>query len=151
MDVIKMEFEADPLDLQPHNDTYKTEEEGNLPHLEMSGMKTECVDQSCDIKSEIKIEDDTPVPFSFPMAKTEVDEDLLDVDRVQKEQKVEVSLEEDEVLSESRSCYGVLLNCLPVEQLVEVNSGPMYACMIWVPVGIWVLGMLWSSLLTETA
>ncbi|XP_069672016.1 uncharacterized protein [Periplaneta americana] len=110
MDVIKMEFEADPLDLQPHNDTYKTEEEGNLPHLEMSGMKTECVDQSCDIKSEIKIEDDTPVPFSFPMAKTEVDEDLLDVDRVQKEQKVEVSLEEDEVLSESCRYINTTIN-----------------------------------------
>ncbi|KAJ4425893.1 hypothetical protein ANN_27519 [Periplaneta americana] len=75
--------------------------EGNLSHLEVSDIKTECLDQSYDIKSEIKVEDDTPMPISFPVVKTEVDEDLLDVDRDQQEQEVEVSSEEDEVLTES--------------------------------------------------
>ncbi|KAJ4425570.1 hypothetical protein ANN_27765 [Periplaneta americana] len=76
-------------------------EEGDLSHLEVSGMKTECVDQSYDVKSEIKIEDTNLVPISFPMVKSEFDEDLFEVDRVEQEQKVEVSSEEDEVFSES--------------------------------------------------
>ncbi|KAJ4425856.1 hypothetical protein ANN_27482 [Periplaneta americana] len=37
-------------------------------------MKTECVDPSYDIKSEIKVENTTPEPISFPMVKTEDDE-----------------------------------------------------------------------------
>ncbi|XP_069673017.1 uncharacterized protein PF3D7_1120000-like isoform X3 [Periplaneta americana] len=49
-------------------------EEGNLSHLQVTDMKTECVDQSYDIKSEIKVEDTTPVPISFHMVKTEDDE-----------------------------------------------------------------------------
>ncbi|XP_069672616.1 uncharacterized protein [Periplaneta americana] len=105
MDVIKMEPALDLLDIQLHGNTYEMEEndplseEGNLSHLKVTGMKTECLDQSYDIKSEIKVED-TPVPIGFPMVKSEVDEDLFDVDRVQQEQKVEVSSEEDEVLTE---------------------------------------------------
>ncbi|XP_069669770.1 zinc finger protein 239-like [Periplaneta americana] len=87
--------------------TYKMEEnrasseEGNLSHLQVTGIKTECVDQSYDIKSEIKVEDITPVPITFPMVKTEVDEEFFDVDGVQHEQKVEIFSEEDEVFTES--------------------------------------------------
>ncbi|XP_069669290.1 uncharacterized protein [Periplaneta americana] len=105
MDLIKMEPEVDPLDLQVHN-TYEIEEnkasseEGKLPHLEVTGMKAECMDHSYEIKSEIKVEDN-PVPMSFAFVKSEVDEDLFDVDRVQQEWKVEVSSEEDEVFPES--------------------------------------------------
>ncbi|KAJ4425912.1 hypothetical protein ANN_27538 [Periplaneta americana] len=71
--------------------------EENLSHLKMTGMKTECMNQSYDIISEIKVEDITPVPMSFPDVKTEVDVNLFVVDRVQQEQKVEVSLEDDGV------------------------------------------------------
>ncbi|XP_069671291.1 zinc finger protein 239-like [Periplaneta americana] len=112
MDVIKLEPAVDLLDLQLHDSTYEMEEndplsqEGNSSHLEVTDMKTECVDQSYDIKSEIKVEDTTPLPISFAMVKTEVDEDLLDVDRVQEEQKVEISSEEDEVLPESFMNHG---------------------------------------------
>ncbi|XP_069670740.1 uncharacterized protein [Periplaneta americana] len=80
MDVVKVEIQADPLGLQPYDNTYKTEEEmalleeGNLSHLEVTAVKTECVDQSYDIKSEIKVEDATPVPISFPVVKTEFDQ-----------------------------------------------------------------------------
>ncbi|XP_069671201.1 uncharacterized protein [Periplaneta americana] len=49
-------------------------EERNLSHLQVTDMKTECVDPSYDIKSEIKVEDTTPVPITFPMVKTEDDE-----------------------------------------------------------------------------
>ncbi|XP_069668610.1 uncharacterized protein [Periplaneta americana] len=49
-------------------------EEGNLSHLQVTDMKIECVDESYDITSEIKVEDTTPVPLVFPMVKTEDDE-----------------------------------------------------------------------------
>ncbi|KAJ4425344.1 hypothetical protein ANN_27959 [Periplaneta americana] len=119
MDLIKMEPEDDPLSLLQHDNTHRIEEnkasskEGNLSHLEETGMKTECLDQSYDIKSEIKVEDITPVPISFPMMKTEVDEDLLDVDGVQQEQKVEVSSEEDEMLTEN--IVNNVEQCVPQE------------------------------------
>ncbi|KAJ4425377.1 hypothetical protein ANN_27992 [Periplaneta americana] len=79
----------------------ETKDEGDLSHLDVTGMKIECMDQSYDIKSEIKVEDTTPVPISYPVVKTEVDEDFLDVARVQQEQTVTLPSEEDEVLTES--------------------------------------------------
>ncbi|XP_069670765.1 uncharacterized protein [Periplaneta americana] len=110
MDVIKMEAEDDPFGLLPPDDEYKMEqnkalsEEGNLSHLEAMTMKTECVDHSCDIKTEIKVED-TSDPLSFPVVKTEIDELIFDLDRVQQEQEAEVSSEEDEVLTERISSF----------------------------------------------
>ncbi|XP_069672938.1 uncharacterized protein [Periplaneta americana] len=95
MDVIKIEPDADTLGLQPHVDTYEIGENNTLSE-EVTGMKTECVDHSCDLTSQIKVED-TAVAISFPVVKSEVDEDLFDVDRVQ--QEVEVSSKEDEVLT----------------------------------------------------
>ncbi|XP_069670755.1 uncharacterized protein [Periplaneta americana] len=106
MDLIKIEYELDTLDLQAHDDTCEIEdrkassEERSLSHLEVTAMKTECVDQSYEIKSEIKVQD-TLVPATFPFVKCEVDEDLFDVDGVQQEQKVQVSSEEDKVFPES--------------------------------------------------
>ncbi|XP_069670852.1 uncharacterized protein [Periplaneta americana] len=106
MDLIKMEPEVDPLDLQDDK-TYILEEkkasseEGNWSHLEVSGIKTECVDHSYEIKSEMKVEDITPVPIGFAFVKSEVDKDVFDLDRVEQEQKVEVSSEENEVYPES--------------------------------------------------
>ncbi|XP_069670651.1 probable serine/threonine-protein kinase kinX isoform X4 [Periplaneta americana] len=73
-----MEPALDLLGSQLHDDTYEMEgneplsEERNLSHLEVSGMKTESVDQSYDQKSEMKVEDTTPVPINFPMVKSEV-------------------------------------------------------------------------------
>ncbi|XP_069690433.1 uncharacterized protein [Periplaneta americana] len=102
MDVLKMEPEVDPLDLQPYDNTYKIEEtntlskEGNLLHQEVTGMKTECVDQSYNIKSEIKVEDITPVPGSFPVLKSEVGEQWFDLDTVKEELQLEVTTEENE-------------------------------------------------------
>ncbi|XP_069673186.1 uncharacterized protein [Periplaneta americana] len=105
MDVIKMEPEVDPFGLPPHDTTYKTEEnkalseERNLLDLEAMDIKTEYVDHSYDITSEIKVEDST-MSISSPMVKCEVEEDSFDPDRVQQEQKVEVNSEKDEVLTE---------------------------------------------------
>ncbi|KAJ4425974.1 hypothetical protein ANN_27600 [Periplaneta americana] len=78
MDVIKKEPEVDPLCLRPQDNIYEIggnntlSEEWNLSHLEVAAMKTERVDQSY-IKTEIKVEDNTSVPISLPMVKSEVD------------------------------------------------------------------------------
>ncbi|KAJ4425640.1 hypothetical protein ANN_27836 [Periplaneta americana] len=48
--------------------------EGNLSHLEVTGMNRDCVEQSYDTNSEIRVEDITPVPNSSAVVKTEVDE-----------------------------------------------------------------------------
>ncbi|XP_069669256.1 uncharacterized protein [Periplaneta americana] len=104
MDLIKMECEVDPFDLL-YDNTYKLEEnkssseEGNSSHLEVTEMKIECVEHSYEIKSEIKV-DNTPMPTSLAFVNCEIDEDLLDVDRVEQEEKLEISSEEDEVLTE---------------------------------------------------
>ncbi|XP_069697183.1 uncharacterized protein [Periplaneta americana] len=106
MDLIKMKLEDDPLDFQANDNINEREEnkasseEENLSHLEVTGMKTECVDHSYEIKSEIKVEH-TPVPTSFAFVKCKVDEDFFDWGKVQQEQKVQVSSEEDEVFPES--------------------------------------------------
>ncbi|KAJ4425421.1 hypothetical protein ANN_28036 [Periplaneta americana] len=104
MDVIKKEPEIDLLAIQSSDNTdsshKRLSEEWHLSHLEVTGMKKECLNHSYAMKTEIKIED-TPVPISFPTLKTEVDEDLLDVDRVQQAQIVGVTSEEDEVLTDS--------------------------------------------------
>ncbi|XP_069670869.1 uncharacterized protein [Periplaneta americana] len=80
MDVIKLEpATLDQLGLQLHDNTYEMSgnkalsQEGNLSHLKETGMKIECVDQSYDIKSEIKVEDITPEAIDFPVVKPEVE------------------------------------------------------------------------------
>ncbi|XP_069670429.1 uncharacterized protein [Periplaneta americana] len=122
MDEIKMEPEVDLFGLQRHDSTCEKREnadlseDGNLSHLEVAGIKAEFVDRYYDLTSEIKVEDtpqpfsfpkvkaeveSTPVPITSPMVKSEVDEDPLDLDRVQQEEKVEVTSKEDEFLLES--------------------------------------------------
>ncbi|XP_069671991.1 uncharacterized protein [Periplaneta americana] len=121
MDVIKMKPEVDPLGSQPHDDTYGTEEnkalleERNISNLQVGFLKTEYVDPNCHLTSDINAEDspvsfsfsvvkceveDTPVTIISPVLQSEVDEGLFDLDGGQQEQKVEVSSEEDEVLTE---------------------------------------------------
>ncbi|XP_069672585.1 uncharacterized protein [Periplaneta americana] len=92
-----MTFDETPVEI-PFPNLKGEAKEWNLSHLEATITTTECVDSSSHIKTEIKVED-TQVPVGFPILKTEVDEDLFDLDRVQQEQKVEVS-SDDEVFSE---------------------------------------------------
>ncbi|KAJ4425820.1 hypothetical protein ANN_27446 [Periplaneta americana] len=47
--------------------------EGNLSHRQVVNIKTECVDPSYDLTSEIKFED-TPEPVNFRMVKCEVED-----------------------------------------------------------------------------
>ncbi|XP_069670455.1 uncharacterized protein [Periplaneta americana] len=70
MDSIKMEPEVDPLELQEHVTTSELEdkmlssEEGNLMNLQ---VKTEYLDHSYDIKSEIKVEDNAVPGLKFEL------------------------------------------------------------------------------------
>ncbi|KAJ4425652.1 hypothetical protein ANN_27848 [Periplaneta americana] len=91
--------------------------ERNLSNLQVGGMKTECMDHSCDLTSDVNVEDtsvpfsfavvkceveDIPMPISSAVLKSEVDQDLCHLNRVQEEQKMEASSEEDEVFSERK-------------------------------------------------
>ncbi|XP_069672615.1 uncharacterized protein [Periplaneta americana] len=121
MDVIKREPEVDPLDLQPHAGAYEAEvnkslsQEKNLSNLQVGDMKTECMDHSSDLTSRMKVEntsvafsfavvkcevEDPPMPINSPVLKSEIDEDLFHLDRLQQEQKAEVSSEENQIFCE---------------------------------------------------
>ncbi|KAJ4425821.1 hypothetical protein ANN_27447 [Periplaneta americana] len=115
MNGIKMEAEVDPLSLESQDNKYKIKENmallevGKLPYLQVVDIKTECVDHSYDFTSEIKVEDshmvkceveDTAEPVIYPVVKYEIDENLFDMDRVQQEEKVEISSNDDDILLE---------------------------------------------------
>ncbi|XP_069671857.1 zinc finger protein 813-like isoform X4 [Periplaneta americana] len=105
MDVIKMEPAVDPLDLQIHDSIYEMEEneplseERNFLDHHVTGTKEEYEDQTSDLLSEIKFEGD-PVPISFPMIKREPEEEESDLDTVNEEPSVELTAEDNEVLTE---------------------------------------------------
>ncbi|KAJ4440999.1 hypothetical protein ANN_10848 [Periplaneta americana] len=66
MDVIKMEHEVDPLAIQTSDNTdvegkKPSSEELQLFNLHSTWIKVECEDHSCDVTSEIKLEE-TPLP-----------------------------------------------------------------------------------------
>ncbi|XP_069670402.1 early growth response factor homolog 1-like isoform X8 [Periplaneta americana] len=87
MDEIKMEPEVDLLGLEPHNtceikENTTLSEEGDLSHLQVPGIKTECLDHSYDLTSE---------------------EDSFDLNRLHEEEKVEISSKEDKVLLDSNA------------------------------------------------
>ncbi|XP_069672997.1 uncharacterized protein [Periplaneta americana] len=65
------------------------DQEENVLYLHMIQIKTECMDKSCDLKSEETF-DETPVPYDFPIVKCEVQEEVT----------LEVTAEEDEVLTD---------------------------------------------------
>ncbi|KAJ4425710.1 hypothetical protein ANN_27906 [Periplaneta americana] len=102
MDVIKKEPDIDPLAIHWSDDTDTDEkkplsEEGNVLDLDVTGIKTECVDHSYDHTSETKVEE-TAVPTNFVSVKCEAEEELCDSDTVKDELKLDVTAEEDEIL-----------------------------------------------------
>ncbi|XP_069671539.1 zinc finger protein 675-like isoform X2 [Periplaneta americana] len=103
MDVIKTEPGVDPLTVQSSDDPVKEEanavKEGNLLDVHVTRIKEECVEDSYNHTSEIKFEE-IILPNNFPVVKCEAQKDLFDVDRLQQEQKAEVSSEEDEEFPE---------------------------------------------------
>ncbi|XP_069670000.1 uncharacterized protein [Periplaneta americana] len=76
MDVIKKERDIDTLALEGSNNTYIGKEklqEGNVLDLQVTGMKTECMDHSYEVKSEMAF-DKSPVPIELSFVKSEVEE-----------------------------------------------------------------------------
>ncbi|XP_069670106.1 gelsolin-related protein of 125 kDa-like isoform X8 [Periplaneta americana] len=77
MDVIKMQCETDPLPLERKINTDIEEQklqEGNVSYLQVTGIKTECIDHSSDVKSEMTF-DKTHVPIDLSFVKNEVEEE----------------------------------------------------------------------------
>ncbi|XP_069672084.1 uncharacterized protein [Periplaneta americana] len=74
-------------------------EEVNLLDLHVTSIKEECVDDSYEHNSEIRFEE---IILPNNVVKCEAEEDAFDLDKVQQQQKQEVSSEEDEVSTESR-------------------------------------------------
>ncbi|XP_069680857.1 zinc finger protein OZF-like isoform X6 [Periplaneta americana] len=103
MDVIKSEPDVDLLAANTSDDMDFQEketlsEEGNLLMPHVTWIKSECVDNSYDLTSEVKLEAPEITPcISF---KCETEEESYDVDVVEDETKLELTTEEDEVLPE---------------------------------------------------
>ncbi|XP_069670930.1 uncharacterized protein [Periplaneta americana] len=104
MNMIKMEPGCNPHCIQTSINSGIEErkplsEEGNLLDLDVTKIKTECIDHRYDVKSEIPFEENS-VPFDFVVVKSEAGEEFCELDQV-KEVKQEVTAEEDEILTES--------------------------------------------------
>ncbi|XP_069671196.1 uncharacterized protein [Periplaneta americana] len=74
-------------------------EERNLLDHHVTGIKEEYVNQSHDLVSEVKCEKD-PVAISFPVVKREREEEQSDSDTANEDPRVEVTAEDNEVLTE---------------------------------------------------
>ncbi|XP_069669586.1 uncharacterized protein [Periplaneta americana] len=110
MDVIKMEPGSDPLGIQTSGiaeieEKKPLSEEGNLLDLDVTKIKTECIDHRYDMKSEIVFQESI-VTVDFPMLKSEAVEQFCELDQVKEEIKLEVIAEENEVLTESSQDFG---------------------------------------------
>ncbi|KAJ4425343.1 hypothetical protein ANN_27958, partial [Periplaneta americana] len=102
MDVIKKEPEFDPLAMHWIDETDTAEqkpipEEGNSLHHHVAGIKTEIVDHSYDLTSDIKVEE-TAVPTDFVTTICKAEEESCDLNTVTVELKEEVTAEENEIL-----------------------------------------------------
>ncbi|XP_069670262.1 uncharacterized protein [Periplaneta americana] len=99
MDMIKMEPVSDPMGVQTSGiaeieEKKPLSEEGNLLDLDVTKIKTECIDHRYKFKSEIVFEE-SAVPIDFPILKSEAEEEFCELDQV-KEVKLEVTAEENE-------------------------------------------------------
>ncbi|XP_069671071.1 uncharacterized protein [Periplaneta americana] len=109
MDVIKMEPGSDPLGIQTSGiadieEKKPLSEEGNLLDLDVTKIKTECIDHRYDVKSEMTYEE-AAVPIDFPIVKNEAEEEFCELDQVKEEINLEVTAEENEVLTERKKIY----------------------------------------------
>ncbi|XP_069669718.1 uncharacterized protein [Periplaneta americana] len=122
MDVIKKETEVDPLAIltSDNSDTnekkplsqpavnwksitpklaYSDSAEGKLLDLDVAGIKTECLDHSYDLKSEIKVEEPA-VSTNFCMPKCKNEAELCDLGTVKDEPRLEFKAEDNEILTD---------------------------------------------------
>ncbi|XP_069670182.1 uncharacterized protein [Periplaneta americana] len=106
MNVIKKEPEVDPLAIEWCDDTDTVEkkhlsEDGNVLDLHVTEIKTECMDQSYALKSEMTFEE-SPVPIDFPVVKIEAKEETPEINKVEDQIRLEVTAQEDEILSDRK-------------------------------------------------
>ncbi|XP_069669463.1 uncharacterized protein [Periplaneta americana] len=99
MDLIKIEPEVDPLDLQPHDNRDEEEkkpltEEGNFVYLQVDQIKTEYVDHSYDLTPDVQLEESSAA-VTFPATNCKVEDDSGELDPL-KEPKVEATVEDEE-------------------------------------------------------
>ncbi|XP_069669532.1 uncharacterized protein [Periplaneta americana] len=103
MEVIKKEPELDPLAIESSDKTDEDEkkplsQKENFLDLHVARIKTECVDHSYDLTLKTKVEK-TAVATDFVSAKCKAEEELCDLDTVKDELKLEITTEENEILS----------------------------------------------------
>ncbi|XP_069669526.1 uncharacterized protein [Periplaneta americana] len=118
MDVVKMEGEIDPLAIEGSNDPDTEQqkplsEEGNVLDLQVTGIKTECVDHSYDVKTEMAFVE-TPMSMDFLVMKNEVEEEAV---------KLELIAEEDEAFTEG---IGVPASCDSITEDECVETDPWW-------------------------
>ncbi|XP_069670509.1 zinc finger protein 239-like isoform X1 [Periplaneta americana] len=121
MEAVKMESEVDPLLVQTSDNKDVAEkkplsENGNLLDVDLTRVKTEWMEQSYDVRSEMKFEGN-PEPFTSVVVKCEAMEESNSFETVKEELNQDIMSEEDEDLSES------ILNSEVIEALEDV-SGP---------------------------
>ncbi|XP_069670775.1 zinc finger protein 239-like isoform X2 [Periplaneta americana] len=109
MEVVKMEFETDPLAVQSNEYTEIKEqkpllEKGTSSNSQLIWMKKEYEDPSSNLNSEVKIEE-MSVTITFPL-KCESEAESCDLDTVKEEETLEVTTEKDEFLPESTMNVG---------------------------------------------
>ncbi|XP_069697024.1 THAP domain-containing protein 1-like isoform X5 [Periplaneta americana] len=101
MDVIKTEFEVDPLAVQSSRDTDDPSDDvWNLfaPHVSQTTMKD--TDPSYALSCQVKIEE-TEEEDKFPVVKCEIEDETFDMITVKEENGLEETIEGSEVLTES--------------------------------------------------
>ncbi|XP_069670915.1 uncharacterized protein PF3D7_1120000-like isoform X10 [Periplaneta americana] len=107
MDVIKMEpgYDTSAIETSGNSDVAEKKhlsKEQNLLDLDLNEIKTECIDHRYDVKSHIEFEN-TAASTVLPIVKSEAEEEFCDLDQVKEEVKLEVTAEENEVLTESHN------------------------------------------------
>ncbi|XP_069670278.1 uncharacterized protein [Periplaneta americana] len=95
----EMTFDETPVPIDSSSVKSEVEEE-KVFDLHVIEIKTEYMDHSYDLKSEITYEK-TPVSIDCPIVKSEAEEETFDMARVKQENKLDVAVEESEVLTES--------------------------------------------------
>ncbi|XP_069671208.1 uncharacterized protein [Periplaneta americana] len=94
----EVKIDKDPMPISLPMVKREPEERNFLDH-HVTGIREEYEDQSSDLLSEIKCEKDL-LPTSFPMLKLEQEEEQTDSDAVNEDPRVEVTPEDNEVLTE---------------------------------------------------
>ncbi|XP_069671987.1 zinc finger protein 239-like isoform X4 [Periplaneta americana] len=130
MYAIKTEPEVDPLAVQPcddalKEDTFSSPAGSNFLDRHVTGIKMECVDDMHDLKSEMIFEE-TSVPNDFPIVKNEAEVESSDMIQVKEEVKLEITTEEDEVVTQSHN-NGVPSFCCSVVK-DNRHGDKMYKC-----------------------